>query len=190
LKEFDEYRERLTRLAWQANLESSGESPLISFKDSGPSKELDTGVERRAQLAAVEVSGHTLSGGNVVQSPTTLYICQESRALALQRYKRAFGRVTLDAPLSFFCNACYELGDTSAWDNAVIGQPKIWVDFETDVIVVDSLWEPKDVYYPNLTFPERAPFSSLSLLRIFAREESKNIRRLVVAVRPRCNLTL
>jgi hypothetical protein len=74
-KEFDEYRERLTRLAWQANLESSGESPLISFDDSGPSKELDAGVERRAQLAAVEASGHTLSGGHVVQSPATLYIC-------------------------------------------------------------------------------------------------------------------
>jgi hypothetical protein len=181
--EFDEYRERLTRLAWQANLESSGESPLISFDDSGPSKELDAGIERRAQLAAVEASGHTLSGGLVVQSPATLYICQESRALALQRYKRVFGRVTLDAPFAFFCNACYELGDTSPWQNAVIGQPKIWVDIGRDVVVVDSLWEPKDVHYPNLKFPERAPFSPLSLLRIFAKEESKNIRRLGVAAR-------
>jgi hypothetical protein len=137
-KEFDEYRERLTRLAWQAQLESSGESPLISFDGSGLSKELDAGVERHAQLAAVEASGHTLSGGRVVQSPAALYICQESRALALQRSKRAFGRVTLEAPFAFFCNACYELGDTSAFDDAVIGQPKIWVDFDKDVIVVDS----------------------------------------------------
>jgi len=92
--------------------------------------------------------------------------------------------VTLDAPFVFFCTANgLELGDTSAWDDAVIGQPKIWVDFERDVIIVDSLWEPKDVRYPNLKLPERAPFSPLSLLRIFAKEESKNIRRLGVAAR-------
>jgi hypothetical protein len=182
-KEFDEYNERLLRLAWQAHLESSGESPLISFDDSGPSKELDAGVERHAQLAAVEASGHTLSGGRIIQSPAALYVCQESRALALQRYKRAFGRVTLDTSYRWFCSPSYELGDTSAFDDAVIGQPTIWVDFERDVIVVDSLWQPKDTPNSYSKFPERTRFSPLSLIRIFAKEESKSIRRLGVAAR-------
>jgi len=178
-KEFDEYNERLRKLVWRAQ----NESPLISFDDSGPSKELDATVERRAQLAAVEASGHTLSGGHVVQSPAALYICQESRVLAQQRYKRAFGRVTLGTSFGFFCNACYELGDTSPFEDAVIGEPKIWVDFERDVIVVDSVWQPKNERFPNLKFPERTEFSPLSLIRIFAKEESKSIRRLGVAAR-------
>jgi hypothetical protein len=37
-------------------------------------------------------------------------------------------------------------------------------------------------HYPNVWFPEQAPFSPLSLIKIFA-EESKNIRRLGVAAR-------
>jgi hypothetical protein len=182
--EFDEYRARLTRLA---ALDSAADTLFISYNSSDanipPSKGYDECAERGAQLAAVEASGHTLAGGKIISRPTTLYICHESRALALQRYKPAFGRVQLDAKYDFFCNDCYELGDNSAWDKAIFREPKIWVDFEQDAIVVDSYWERKVEHYPNVRFPEQAPFSPLSLIKIFAEEESKNIRRLGVAAR-------
>jgi hypothetical protein len=89
------------------------------------SNEYDEYAERRAQLAIIEATGHTLSGGSTVPGPATLYVCQESWVLALQRYKPAFGRVQLDAPFRFFCNASYELGDISAWDKTLIGKPRI-----------------------------------------------------------------
>jgi hypothetical protein len=180
--EFDEYRDRRTRLA---SLESAADT-LISFDSSDAttslSNEFNEAADRRAQLATVEAAGHTLSGGSTIPGPASLYVCQESRVLTLQGYRPVFGRLQLDAPFKFCCNACYEPGDNSAWDKALVREPKIWVDFERDVIVVESL-ETKEVHYPNFRFPERAPFGPLSLIRIFAKEESKNIRRLGVAAR-------
>jgi hypothetical protein len=115
LNKFDEYRARLTRLA---ALDSAADTLLISYNSSDanipPSNGYDECAERGAQLAAVEASGHTLSGGKIIPGPTTLYICHDSSALALQRYKPTFGRVQLDAKYDFFCNDCYELGDNSA----------------------------------------------------------------------------
>jgi hypothetical protein len=109
--------------------------------------------------------------------PVALHVCHESRALALQRYKRAFGRAILDVPYRFFCETCYEMGNNSVWGNAQMGTPRIWVDFERDIIVVDSHRKPR------LRFPDRAPFGPLSLIRMFAKEESQQIRRLGIAAR-------
>jgi len=133
---------------------------------ASPSDEFDEYYNRRRHLVALRSDGDILSGGRAMPGPVALHICHESRALALQRYKRAFGRAILDVPYKFFRETRYEMGDNSVWENAQMGTPKIWVNFERDIIVVDSTRKPR------LRFPDRAPFSPLSLMRMFAKEES------------------
>jgi hypothetical protein len=144
---------------------------------ASPSDEFDEYYNRRRHLVTLRSDGDILSGGRAMPGPVALHICHESRALALQRYKRAFGRAILDVPYKFFRETRYEMGDNSVWENAQMGTPKIWVDFERDIIVVDSTRKPR------LRFPDRAPFGPLSLMRMFAKEESQHIRRLGIAAR-------
>jgi 2EXR family len=166
---FDEYRTRLKRLM----------GPTPSTKKY---EEYNEYAERHAQLAVVDCSGHILSEGKKVLQPMALYICQESRALALQRYQRAFGKITFRAGIEFFWNPFYSRENTTIRDQAVIGEPKIYIDFQRDIIVVDSSWE-MDYFDQWFRFPQQAPFNLLSLIRIFLKEESKNIQRLGVAAR-------
>ena len=94
--EFDEFCDQQKWLACLKRLVK----PFLLFdqdkEDLSFTKECEEYTERCAQLAAIEPAGWTLRRGKTIPGPANLYICQESRVLALQRDVLAFGNICLD----------------------------------------------------------------------------------------------
>ena len=102
-------------------------------------------------------------------APVALFVCRESRELALKRYCLAFGGTK-----HWHCPspAHRDLGDED-WERCRHGEKRIWVDFERDTLVAacvtasDGFWQHVD----------RAP---LSLMAQFAPVETRMLRRVAV----------
>lgn len=97
------------------------------------------------------------------RGPVALEVCSESREVAMKRYELAFAGT----------NLALEAKDKKEWDKKAFGEKKIWVDFEQDIIVVDAMWRP-------LKYSKCAPLRPLGLLRRYALEDSRKIRRLAL----------
>jgi hypothetical protein len=115
-------------------------------------------------------SPDVVSGGST-RAPPALFICRESRTEALKRYVPAFPSVTVAMPSDFVPHEGYPLrwNECEApWEIYEVGQGRIWVDFESDVIVVDAI----------------NTFDPLGIISIFALEESTKISKLCVGAYP------
>jgi hypothetical protein len=118
--------------------------------------------------------------GRVPQGPVQLYVCRESGALALKRYQRAFAGVAIiprGQPVRDVCEYRSQ-ADRQTWNRRELWEKRIWVDFERDVIFVDTLKRGA----LSLSFRTR-PVDPLVLMRLYAKEEIKKIRRLAVGGR-------
>ncbi|CAG8960797.1 hypothetical protein HYFRA_00002334 [Hymenoscyphus fraxineus] len=78
----------------------------------------------------------------VPAGPTALYVCQQSRRLAMKRYQLAFeGKFLRTKQLqgkgeSGLCDICGEgmSSENQQWKERGFGLPRVWVDFERDTI--------------------------------------------------------
>jgi hypothetical protein len=85
--------------------------------------------------------------------PIALHVCRESREIALARYELAFGGKRLsDHP-------DYRVSDL--WEQKKLGEAKVWVDFEGDVI-----------HFANV--------KNLNTLTLVASEETRKVQNLVI----------
>jgi hypothetical protein len=115
----------------------------------------------------------TMSPGPTSLGPVALYVCSESRAVGTKRYEFAFkGK-----------NIALIQGDPDAradWHRRKLGERGIWVDFERDIVFIDSI-APEDrrsnVLSPTLMYTELGWFTAC------AKEEAKKIKRLAVGGR-------
>jgi hypothetical protein len=72
------------------------------------------------------------SPGPTSLGPAQLYVCSESRAVAMKRYQLAFNGVDIDL----------KPGDVREdWYQRKLEQRGIWVDFDNDIIFVDEVAE-------------------------------------------------
>jgi len=110
----------------------------------------------------------TMSPGRTSSGPVSLYVCSESRAIARRKYEFAFKGVDIGLPH----------GDARKdWERRKLGERGIWVDFERDVVFVDSITPEDrrtDVLYPTLHLTE------LTWFALCAEKEAKKITRLAV----------
>ena len=131
--------------------------------------------------------------GRTSRGPVQLYVCHESRALALKRYQRAFAGIAVRSSFSGLLfraqlprgEPSYNLEeglqiDRQTWSRRQLWEKRIWVDFERDVILVDTL--KRGPQSRNFRSPMR-PVDPLVLMRMYAKEEMKQIRRLAVGGR-------
>lgn len=96
--------------------------------------------------------------------PAALYVCRESRALALRRgYVLSFKGV--DRRL--------EQEDKEYWQKNNLGDKGVWVDFEHDIIMLDALYRP-------WMYSKCASLEPLVLLHKFAPAEVKSLKRLAL----------
>ncbi|CZR66479.1 uncharacterized protein PAC_16380 [Phialocephala subalpina] len=100
--------------------------------------------------------------------PAALYVCQESRAIALRRgYVLAFKGVDLRL----------EAEDRKYWQKNHLGDKGVWIDFEHDLIMLDALYRP-------WMYSKCAPHEPLVLLHKFAPGDVKRIKRLALGGNP------
>ncbi|KAE9373555.1 hypothetical protein N431DRAFT_231139 [Stipitochalara longipes BDJ] len=114
------------------------------------------------------------------RGPVQLYVCRESRALALKRYERAFSGVLMQ-PTVREINCDWEQRrqvDHQTWNRRKLWEKRIWVDFKSDIIFIDTLKRGP----ASRNFRLR-PVDPLVLMRLYAKDEIKRIRRLAVGGR-------
>ncbi|KAF4627674.1 hypothetical protein G7Y89_g10479 [Cudoniella acicularis] len=83
---------------------------------------------------------HTLSndatnGSLTCCGPVALYVCHESRALALKRYVLTFGSTSISGSQP---SAAGPISSISSLQHVLA--PKIWIDFSQDLITNEGLW--------------------------------------------------
>lgn len=122
----------------------------------------------------------TMALGRISLGPVQLYVCRESRALALKRYQRAFGGVylILSGRLNREMWDSRGIADHQEWHRRKLWEKRIWVDFEHDVIFVDTL-KREDL---SRSFRSRL-IDPLVLMKKYAKEETSKIGRLAVGGR-------
>jgi hypothetical protein len=114
--------------------------------------------------------------------PAALFVCRERRQLALQRYQPAFSSVTVGVHNAFFSPSftgrwtIRKLEDTRRWKDRKFGKKQFWVDFERDIVVVDTV---KRMGEDN-PYYQMVPIDPLGMIRLFAKEEGRKIRRLAI----------
>ncbi|KUJ09697.1 uncharacterized protein LY89DRAFT_740773 [Mollisia scopiformis] len=102
------------------------------------------------------------------QAPPALHVCGESRAIALRKgYVLAFKGVDLRL----------EEEDKEYWKNNHLSDKGIWVNFSTDLIMLDAL-------YRSRMYPKWAPLQPLVVLNKWAPEDVKRIRYLALGGNP------
>jgi hypothetical protein len=122
----------------------------------------------------------TMALGRISLGPVQLYVCHESRALALKRYQRAFGGIYL-IPSSRLNRELWDsrgIADHQEWHRRKLWEKRIWVDFERDVIFVDTL--KREHLSQNFRLSLIDP---LLLMKKYAKEETRKIGRLAVGGR-------
>lgn len=90
--------------------------------------------------------------------PVALYVCHESRKLALKHYELAFGGTN--------CQPDTDTKFADAWQKAGYGEKRIWVNFEIDTIFVAL----------GQTHYLGCPGDILTMLTCYAKEEVKKIK--------------
>jgi hypothetical protein len=116
----------------------------------------------------------SLTCGPSALGPVALYVCQESREIALQRYELAFGGVDVDLDGSqkqYWENRRQE--DKAEWDRLCLFHKRIWVDFMKDIIFVDG-------HHRTELYSKCSRREPLTLLRMYAPEEASKIKRLAI----------
>ncbi|KAF8852449.1 hypothetical protein BDZ45DRAFT_110758 [Acephala macrosclerotiorum] len=106
--------------------------------------------------------------------PVHLYICWESRAVALRRYELAF---TEAEDLEQGKQRLRSRQDVALkdWDSRNSWQKGIWVDFERDIVLLDLLRQRRhDIHIPVRTM------TTLWFFKIYARREVQKIRRFAI----------
>jgi len=118
--------------------------------------------------------------GRPPRGPVQLYVCRESRAVALKRYQRAFAGIPLRPNRSEVDHSLKEglQVDRQTWNRRKLWEKRIWVDFDRDVIFIDTLRRGME----SRNFRMR-PVDPLVLMRLYAKEEIKKITRLAVGGR-------
>ena len=101
--------------------------------------------------------------------PAALYVCRESRRVALRRYELAFGGTNLVPHDEMF---------VAEWENGGYARKRTWVDFERDVIFVAGA----DLSVDNMPMRIGIPAMVVGLERLvfYAKEEVSKIRNLAV----------
>jgi hypothetical protein len=121
----------------------------------------------------------TMSPGPTSLGPVQLYICGESRAVAMKKYKLAFQGVDVDEAIDI---ETQDLGEDANlrrkaarewWYQRKLWETRIWVDFGNDVILVDTISRRPDV-------PRNSVSTSLGYLTEYAGEDMKKITRLAI----------
>jgi hypothetical protein len=97
------------------------------------------------------------------RGPVALEVCRESREVAMKRYELAFAGT----------NRALEPTEEQEWNKKGFSEKRIWVDFERDIIFIDAIWRDRK-------YSKCAPHNPLGLLRRYAREDAKKIRRLAL----------
>ncbi|KAH8587452.1 hypothetical protein B0O99DRAFT_641700 [Bisporella sp. PMI_857] len=97
--------------------------------------------------------------------PVAAYVCRESRRVFLARYEAAFvcRREIYGTPYS---SKAYEL-----WNKYHLGDNRIWIDFKRDIIVLNQA---------DQLIKAGRGFRGLGVLRTYASEEVRKIRRLAI----------
>jgi hypothetical protein len=129
-------------------------------------------------------TNHLFSTGSL-RGPAALFVCRESRQLALQRYQPAFSStssVTVEVHNAFFSPpypgpwTIRKLEDTRRWNDRKLGK-SIWVNFEQDIVVVDTVKRMGEDNPYYLFVPLHYP---LGMIRTFAAEDGQKIKRLAI----------
>jgi hypothetical protein len=134
-----------------------------------------------SHLALVEKREmETIAVGGIPPGPVQLHVCHESRRLALKRYQRAFGGAWL-IPSGRLNREIWEDKTRTAhqeWHRRKLWEKRIWVDFERDIIFVDTLRR-----RPLSWDRTRVDGDPLVFMKKYAKEETSKIRRLAVGGR-------
>jgi hypothetical protein len=144
------------------------------FKKHRPRTWLDKWIARGAI--------HLFSRGSL-RGPAALFVCHESRQLALQRYQPAFSSVTVEVHNAFFSPpypgrwTIRKLEDTRRWKDRKFGKKQFWIDFERDIVVVDTMKRMGEDNPYYLFVPLHYP---LGMIRTFAAEDGQKIKRLAI----------
>ncbi|CZR62142.1 uncharacterized protein PAC_12039 [Phialocephala subalpina] len=118
---------------------------------------------------------HTKSPGPTSLGTVQLYVCRESRAVAMRRYELAFGGTIKKE----FQRVKQNLDPRQKvaledWESRKLWEKRIWVDFDNDIILMELVPRRRDMPVPAPTM------TTLWSLNIYAREEVRKIRRLAI----------
>jgi hypothetical protein len=122
-------------------------------------------------------TNHTFSRGSS-RGPAALFVCRESRQLASRRYEPAFRSVTVEVRNAFFSSThsgtwtIRKLEHTRRWKDRKFGKKEFLVDFERDIVVVDTV---KRMGEDN-PYYQMVPIDPLGMISLFAKEEGRKIR--------------
>jgi hypothetical protein len=157
--------------------------PAIEF-DERYSERLEGFERRKTPFSARKIPSDTskLFSRGDPNIPAALLVCHESRQLALGRYERAFGRVTVDVDNSFLVRRDHTfeirmLEDSRLWDERRFGKKQSWVNFEQDIVVVEIVSRNKDSSKSYIHVPS---IDQLGMIRSFSAEEGRQIRNLAI----------
>lgn len=161
-------------VSFTAQLAKLPQMPLEAFKEytdyvaPDPKVHFDSKINRLSYKMS-----YNLLSDNIVatrpwsmrnsRGPVALEVCRESREVALKRYELAFAGE----------NLALEPNDKKEWDKKGLGEKRIWVDFERDIIFVEAIWRPRK-------YSKCAQLNPLGLLRRYAPEDSNKIQRLAI----------
>jgi len=138
-------------------------------------------IPRIGRMTKKVVEGlRTMSPDPTSLGPVQLYVCSESRAVAMKKYQLAFPGVDVDAAIDIETQDRGEDANPRRkaargyWYQRKLWEKRIWVDFNNDIILVDTISRRPDVL--------RAAREStlLRFLTEYAGEDMKKITRLAI----------
>ena len=151
-------------VASSTNSSHTAEGIFASFAQKVYQKHKDDGSDWRMG----SLTGPTPLG------PVALYVCRESREIAIQRYCLAFRGTNID--LDGNNKASWEQRspeDKAEWDRCRLSDRGIWVDFSRDIIFVDG-------HFRLGLYSKCSPVEPMNLIRTYAPVETSNIKRLAI----------
>jgi hypothetical protein len=157
--------------------------PAIEF-DERYSERLERFERREIPFGARELPFATnkLFSRGDPSIPAALFVCHESRQLALGKYERAFGRVVVDVDNAFLVRQdrtieIRMLEHSRLWNERSFGKKRSWVNFEQDIVVVEIVSRNKGSSKSYIHVPS---IDQLGMIRSFAAEEGRKIRKLAI----------